>query len=317
MPNKKNDHLINHLKERITEEQISIAEKKFTEAVMEKIGKTKGKNYSFFTKVKYDSIINDILYFKRNPKEKSPLYKRGKELDKKFVVFDVLGQSKLAIKGKDEMLMDEIDFESLDEVGLLENAFHNIYRIHDANSHVGVRNTWERTKEKYGQSYPLWMTQILIQNCPVCIRHQHHPTPKAGHSPIQTSGFLSRVQIDLIDMSTFADGNFKYILSLKDLGTKFVDLMALSSKSPKAVAFRLVELFAIIGVPSIIQADNGSEFKDIAYEDKNGSDVNTMLDDMVSIFLIVLSLVQIIITNSCSYHEVFITSCSRNQKSMA
>ena len=317
MPNKKNDQLINLLKERITEEQIALAEKKFTEAVSQKIGVTKGKNYSFFTKVKYDSIIKDILYFKQNKRDKTPLYKRGKEYDKKFVVFDVLGKSKLALRGKDQMVMDEIDFESLDEVGLLENAFDNIYRIHVANSHVGARNTWERTKDKYGQSYPLWMTQILIQNCPVCIRHQQHPTPKAGHSPIQTSGFLSRVQIDLIDMSTFPDGNYKYILSLKDLGTKFVDLMALSSKSPKAVAYRLVELFAIIGVPSIIQADNGSEFRDIAYEQKNESDVNDMLDDMVSIFLIVLSFVQIIITNVCSSYEVFISSCSRNKKSLA
>ena len=103
MPNKKNDQLINLLKERITEEQIALAEKKFTEAVSQKIGVTKGKNYSFFTKVKYDSIIKDILYFKQNTRDKTPLYKRGKEYDKKFVVFDVLGKSKLALRGKDQI----------------------------------------------------------------------------------------------------------------------------------------------------------------------------------------------------------------------
>ena len=89
--------------------------------------------------MKNDSIINDILFFKQNPSDKSPVLKRGKKLDKKIVVFDVLGKSKLAIKGKHEMVMDEIDY-----------AFQNIYRIHDANSHVGARKTWERTKEKYG-----------------------------------------------------------------------------------------------------------------------------------------------------------------------
>ena len=80
------------------------------------------------------------------------------------------------------------------------------------------------------------------------------------------------------------DGEFKYILSIKDLGTKFVDLSALSSKKPNAVAIRLVELFTIIGVPAIIQTDNGSEFQDLAYTEKDGSLTDIVLDNLVSGF---------------------------------
>ena len=112
--------------------------------------------------------------------------------------------------------------EDLIEVGMLKDAFENIYRVHDSNSHVGSRKTWELVRAKYGQSYPLWMCKILKSYCPICIRHQQHEQVKAGHTPIQTTGFLSRVQIDLIEMSMLPDGDFRYILSIKDLGTKFV-----------------------------------------------------------------------------------------------
>jgi hypothetical protein len=53
------------------------------------------------------------------------VFKRGKELDKFFVVFDILGQLKDAIRGKNGKTMDEIDFESLHEVGLLEIVVFN------------------------------------------------------------------------------------------------------------------------------------------------------------------------------------------------
>ena len=62
-------------------------------------------------------------------------------------------------------------------------------------------------------------------------------------------------------------------------------MSALSSKSPNAVAIRLVELFTIIGVPAIIQTDNGSEFQDLAYTEKDESVTDIVLDNLVSRFL--------------------------------
>ena len=41
-----------------------------------------------------------------------------------------------------------------------------------------------------------------------------------GHQPILTSGFGTRGQIDLIDLQNAPDGEFKFLLTYIDHGTK-------------------------------------------------------------------------------------------------
>ena len=136
-------------------------------------------------------------------------------------------------------------------------------------------------KTKIWPVIPVVDGEVVEKVCPICIRHQQHKEIKAGLPPIQTNGFLTRVQIDLIDMSSFEDGDYKYILSVKDLGTKFVDLSALKSKTPQAVAVHLVQLFTIIGVPVFIHTDNGSEFQNLAYKRSDDDKNSVKIDDMV------------------------------------
>ena len=279
--NEKNE-LLESIKQSISVEQLDIAKNNFLEDVKNE-SKLKKDNKSFFTKERCDKIISLIGYYKEKKRDESNEWNLGNYYNKKNVVFKVENELTIAIRDKKNK-SGQVKLEDLKEVGLLKDAFDNIYRVHDSNSHVGSRKTWELVRAKYGQSYPLWMCNILKRYCPICIRHQQHQQTKAGHTPIQTTGFLSRVQIDLIEMSMLQDGEFKYILSIKDLGTKFVDLSALSSKKPNAVAIRLVELFTIIGVPAIIQTDNGSEFQDLAYTEKDGSLTDIVLDNLVSGF---------------------------------
>ena len=42
--------------------------------------------------------------------------------------------------------------------------------------------------------------------------------------------------------------------------TKFVVLRALKSKRTEEVAYHLVNIFTLLGAPSILQSDNGREF---------------------------------------------------------
>ena len=65
-------------------------------------------------------------------------------------------------------------------------------------------------------------------------------------------------------MQSCQDGQFKYLLNYQDHGIKLYANAALTSKTPQAVAYALVDIFTIIGAPAILQTDNGREFTKIA-----------------------------------------------------
>lgn len=73
-------------------------------------------------------------------------------------------------------------------------------------------------------------------------------------------GYLTRVQMDLIDMRSMRDGEFQWILHTKDHFSKFSWCYPLCSKEAEAVANNLLQQFYLFGVPRILQSDNGKEF---------------------------------------------------------
>jgi len=64
----------------------------------------------------------------------------------------------------------------------------------------------------------------------------------------------------LIDFQSAPDGEFKFLLTYIDHGTKLALSTAMTSKRANAVARVLLDMFTIIGPPSILQSDNGREF---------------------------------------------------------
>ena len=79
-------------------------------------------------------------------------------------------------------------------------------------------------------------------------------------NPILSTTFGSRGQVDLIDMRTIPDHDYKWILNYQDHFTKWVVLKALYKKCAKEVANILVTIFYTLGAPNILQSDNGKEF---------------------------------------------------------
>ena len=71
---------------------------------------------------------------------------------------------------------------------------------------------------------------------------------------ILTQNVMSRGQVDLIDMQSQPDGGFKFLF-------KICVLMPLKFKTACAVAKILVDILSLMGPPSILQYDNGHEFK--------------------------------------------------------
>jgi transposase InsO family protein len=93
-------------------------------------------------------------------------------------------------------------------------------------------------------------------SCQVRKPLKSHVIPTA----IISLGFMTRLQMDLVDMRTRPDGESKWILHCRDHFTKYSWAYALPSKEAQHVAKNLLQLFFQFGPCKILQSDNGKEF---------------------------------------------------------
>lgn len=78
--------------------------------------------------------------------------------------------------------------------------------------------------------------------------------------PILATYFNERGQVDLVDLQTLPDGDFKWIMHYQDHLSKYHFLRPLTNKTAQQVADNLIRIFTDFGAPSILQSDNGREF---------------------------------------------------------
>jgi transposase InsO family protein len=90
---------------------------------------------------------------------------------------------------------------------------------------------------------------------------------KAPLRPIKACRVQERHQIDLVNMASMPasiDGdNYKYILSVIDIFSRFVFLRPLQTKESSEVAEHLLDIYNEHGPPEILQSDQGTEFKGV------------------------------------------------------
>ncbi|CAF4665514.1 unnamed protein product [Rotaria socialis] len=95
--------------------------------------------------------------------------------------------------------------------------------------------------------------------CDVCQTRRSFPKATSG-KPIISIDFLTRLQVDVIDMRSMKHDGFNFIVHAKDHFTKFSWLFALPSKEAHHVTLHLRNIFYTFGTPKILQSDNGKEF---------------------------------------------------------
>ncbi|XP_035228997.1 KRAB-A domain-containing protein 2-like [Stegodyphus dumicola] len=95
--------------------------------------------------------------------------------------------------------------------------------------------------------------------CKPCQTKLSNPKKCLVSKPLIFKEFNSRCQVDLIDMQSNPEGEFKFILNYQDHLMKFILLRALKSKRAEVV-YQLLDVFTTIGTPSMLQSDNGREF---------------------------------------------------------
>jgi transposase InsO family protein len=106
---------------------------------------------------------------------------------------------------------------------------------------------------------PQSFVEEYVKACRICACHKSFPAQTAAR-PIESRGFLDRLQVDLICMSHIPDGDFKYICHVHDHFSRFSWARAMTTKQAKEVALFLFEIFTTFGAPLILHSDNGKEF---------------------------------------------------------
>lgn len=83
--------------------------------------------------------------------------------------------------------------------------------------------------------------------------------------PITADRVNERCQIDLIDMKNDRikekDETYRYILTILDVFSRFLILRPLKRKTSGQIANELERIFSEHGKPSLLQSDQGTEFK--------------------------------------------------------
>ncbi|GES75221.1 KRAB-A domain-containing protein 2-like [Rhizophagus clarus] len=228
--------------------------------------------YTFISKETFETLLNN--YLSRLPECKQ---------DKALINLDLLGKIKAVLLdpknfhicdkntrnwAMKRFCLEEVvpgDFRVLVKadnkpVLVVENMYEILCRTHaEIDQHGGQKQLWKSIKERWS-----WVKQDLVEkfvnNCNICAIRKPSFHPLAA-KPIIARNFLSRIQIDLIDLSYDPDGEYKYICHIRDHFTRFSWAKALTSKRAVEVAAYLFDLFHFLGSPpKILQSDNGKEF---------------------------------------------------------
>lgn len=142
----------------------------------------------------------------------------------------------------------------------IDEIYDVIDSAHATTGHGGR----DRIKKETSKNYANITTDIIsvfLSMCEVCqLKKKKAKSKCLVLKPILHTQSNTGSQIDLIDMQTEPDGNFKFILVYLDHFTKFVMLKPLVTNRTEEVAYNVLDIFTIIGVPYILYSNNNQEF---------------------------------------------------------
>lgn len=128
--------------------------------------------------------------------------------------------------------------------------------------HLGIEKTYRTIKLKY--FWPKLKNDVreLIKNCPLCQTQKYSRLAKSSMTITDTaSSRFERVFMDIVGPLPQAHSGNRYILSIQDDLTKFLEVFPIPNKAANTVARVLVEFFFLkYGFPKFLVSDCGSEF---------------------------------------------------------
>ncbi|XP_037666172.1 KRAB-A domain-containing protein 2 [Choloepus didactylus] len=213
-----------------------------------KLVESKSYNSKVFSKEKYFQTIKEVKEAKEKGKKSSRDYRRAAKYD----VISVKGMERLieATHGEQDRIRYYVHKEELFEI------------LHDTHLKIGHGGRTRMLKELQGK-YGNVTKEVIVLYLTLCKQcHQKNPVPKRGlvPKPGTSKDIDSRCQVEILDMQPNADGEFKFILYYQDHLTKFIILRPLKAKRAHEVVSVLLDIFTILGAPSVLESDSGIEF---------------------------------------------------------
>ena len=131
--------------------------------------------------------------------------------------------------------------------------------IHDNSGHQCIRYTYHIGKDRYYWPSMLKDIELYVQACVRCIRNQ--PSLKSPTVPLQPLPVITkvwfRVGMDLTGPLIESNG-YKYILTVIDHFTRWIETRPLRMKEAREVARGLFSIYCRQGAPVQIISDNGT-----------------------------------------------------------
>jgi len=175
----------------------------------------------------------------------------------------------------------------------------NDYHLLPTSGHAGITKMTKNIMKKYCWTGLQQDVADYVKHCSMCQRNKHGKTKNQPMEITTTAenGF-EKIYIDLVGPLTETVDNFKYILSVQDELTKFIEAIPIKTKEAESVAEALVKgVILKHGVPSKIASDQGTEF-------------------MNDVFKRMCKLLRIEQINSTAYHHESIGALENTHKSL-
>ena len=207
-----------------------------------------------FSPVKLKKYIDTIDFWNGDNSEKKKKVANDYYLLNKYKTKFINGKQRLVKKGNDQ----EVDQYFIDT----DELYETIKTAHTSCGHGGEKRTKYEVKKRGICNVTATQIKLYISMCHVCCsKRSKTPQKNVPINPILSCKFAERGQVDLIDLSCFPHrDSYNYILNYQDHLTKFIMLKPLRSKTARETSNALIEIFAVIGAPKILQSDNGLEF---------------------------------------------------------
>lgn len=153
---------------------------------------------------------------------------------------------------------NNIKYPKLEEIPQILKTYHD----EPLSGHRGIIETTRKIRDEYFWKGMTNDIKNYVESCIVC--QQNKIQRKSFQAPMvitsQSTEPFERISIDLVSYSDISDSNNKYVLTLQDDLTRFVQAYPIPDKEAVTVAKQLLHFCQHYGVPKRIHSDQGTEF---------------------------------------------------------
>lgn len=220
----------------------------FYEKFSEILSGKREDNCFYLTSEKYDECLNKVLKVKKiKTKERAVC-----RLLKRYDVLKTMDHYKLIVPVK--MGNTKIIYYVKNE-----EIFDIVHEAHIQTNHGGRTRMIKELQKKY-KNITYEVVMLYLGLCVQCKMKQKFPKNETEIKPPMSGELDSHCQMDLLDMQTCPDGEFKFIFIYQDHMTKFIQLRPLKTNTVEEVAHNLLSIILIFGAPNILNSNYEREF---------------------------------------------------------